>query len=147
MDIPGVFYLVEEAALTLAGYINAEVCGYISVGRDATRCAQGLLASMFPSPSHWKPEIQVEFSPYSDVPFCSSLQLEPTRGREIAGIRCAVSQGFPGVVQNRAPQARGRGKTTGNGLRISLIYEGLPTVEGEKKTLDCSIKTLHKELL
>jgi hypothetical protein len=45
-------------------------------------------------------------------------------------------------------QARGRGKTTGNGLPISLIYEGLPTVEGEKKkALDCSIKTLHKELL
>lgn len=37
MDIPGVLYLMEEAALTLAGYINAEVCGYISVGRDAMR--------------------------------------------------------------------------------------------------------------
>lgn len=125
---------MEEAALTLAGYINAEVCGYISVRRDAMRCAQGLLASMSPSPSHWKPEIQVEFTPCSDVPSCSSLQLEPTRGREIGGIRCAVSQGFPGVVQNRAPQARGKCKTTGNGPPISLIYEGLPTVEGEKKS-------------
>jgi hypothetical protein len=100
---------VEEAALTLAGYINAEVCGYISVRRDAMRCAQGLLASMSPSLSQWKPEIQVEFSSYSDVPLCSSVQLEPTGGREIGGIRCAVSQGFPGVVQNSAPQARGKG--------------------------------------
>jgi len=72
-------------------------------------CALGLLASVFPSPSLWIREIQVEFSSFPAVHFCSSLQLVPTRGREIGGIRCAVSQGFPGVVRNSVPPGRVRG--------------------------------------
>lgn len=75
----------------------------------AMRCALGLLASVFPSSSLWIREIQVEFSSFPAVHFCSSLQLVPTRGREIVGIRCAVSQGFPGVMRNSVPPGRVRG--------------------------------------
>jgi hypothetical protein len=37
-----------------------------------------------------------------------------------------------GVVQGSVGRVE-RDKTTGNGLTISLIYEGLPIVVGEKK--------------
>jgi hypothetical protein len=40
-----VLCLVGEAALTLAGHINAEVCGYINVPRVAMRTGIGRASS------------------------------------------------------------------------------------------------------
>lgn len=115
------------------------------------RCAQRLLAAASLSFSHWKLEIQVEFSSSPDVHFCSSPQLGPTRGREIGGIRCAVSQGFPRVMMwCMAPRGR-RGREDNREWAPQQLHTRRVTYitysRGREKVLSCNMKTLRKELL